>query len=615
MLFLQNMKRIFSLLFLLLMYSSSDIYAQVLVRGPYMNMNTPTSVVIKWHTDIPTTTQVMFGLQKNNLSNGVADLTLKTSHEVKLTNLSPEKKYYYSVGTNVNVLQGDSMNYFFTAPLTSPTYDKPIRVWAMGDMGKQSMQQIAVKEAYKKFIDTTPVHGWILLGDNAYPNGTDMEYQMGFFNYYQNDVTRNTVIWPCLGNHDYANDYNRRVDHMIPYTDIFTLPQNGDMGGIASNNERYYSFNYGNVHFVNLDSYGLENVSGTQYGLADTAFSPQVFWLKNDLQNNTLPWVVVSFHHPPYCMGSHNSDIENDLVTIRSNLNPILERYNVDLVLSGHCHTYQRSMFIKNHFGLEPTFDSAMHVRQQTSGKYDSTGNSCFFVKNKYTASDSGTIYMVIGSGGAVPYPPFAAWPHNAMYYSNWEQNGSLLLTIEGNQLKSQWISTDTGAVVKDEFYMLKNANTKRYIYTTFPAWVPVKATWTQPPFLWSTGDTIRTIMIYATGDTLFTVQDKKSCITDTIIITSPLAVSDEKNTNALNDYIIYPNPNKGNFYLQLPQKDFYYVYVTNIKGQVVFQKNIPYIDKAIFLDLKSVLPPSSYMINIIDTHNNRSNKQIYIEQ
>lgn len=609
------MKRLFCLLFLQLLYEYRDINAQVITRGPYMNMNTPTTVVIKWHTDIPTTTQVMFGLQKNNLSNGVTDLTLKTIHEVKLINLLPDKKYYYSVGTNVNVLQGDSMNYFFTAPLTSPTYDKPIRVWAMGDMGKQSMQQVAVREAYKKFIDTTPVHGWILLGDNAYPNGTDMEYQMGFFNYYQNDITKNTVIWPCLGNHDYANDYNRRVDHLIPYTDIFTLPQNGEMGGIASNNERYYSFNYGNVHFVNLDSYGLENVSGTQYGLADTAFSPQVLWLKNDLQYNTLPWVIVSFHHPPYCMGSHNSDIENDLVTIRSNLNPILERYNVDLVLSGHCHTYQRSMFIKNHFGLEPTFDSAIHVRQHTSGKYDSIGNSCFFVKNKNTASDSGTIYMVIGSGGAVPYPPFAAWPHNAMYYSNWEQNGSLLLTIEGNQLKAQWISTDTAAVVKDEFYMLKNANTKRYIYTTFPAWVQVKATWTQPPYLWNTGDTMRTIMIYATGDTMFTVQDKKNCITDTIIITSPLAISDVKNKIALNDFSIYPNPNKGNFYLQVSKKDFYYFYITNIKGQVVFQKNIFYIDKPILLDLNAILPPGSYMINIIDTRNNKSTKQLYIEQ
>ena len=86
---------------------------------------------------------------------------------------------------------------------------------------------------------------WILLGDNAYNNGTDAEYQTNFFNIYQNSLTKNHVLWPAPGNHDYAQSAARQADHLIPYYDMFTLPKNGEAGGVASNTEAFYSYNYG----------------------------------------------------------------------------------------------------------------------------------------------------------------------------------------------------------------------------------------------------------------------------------------------------------------------------------------------------------------------------------
>lgn len=84
-------------------------------------------------------------------------------------------------------------------------------------------------------------------------------------------------------------------------------------------------------------------------------------WLRDDLTANTLQWVVVYFHHPPYSKGSHNSDASTELIDMRQNIIPLLEQHGVDLVMSGHSHSYERSFFIKNHLGLENTFNSALY--------------------------------------------------------------------------------------------------------------------------------------------------------------------------------------------------------------------------------------------------------------
>ena len=125
-------------------------------------------------------------------------------------------RYFYSVGTTINQLQGDSNPFFYTAPLTSTTYEKPIRVWAVGDMAKQNDNETAMKEAFKKYVDTNYIDGFLMLGDNSYPSGFDQNFQDGFFNYFQNDITKHTVLWPCVGNHEsvsytHLDVYKRQV--------------------------------------------------------------------------------------------------------------------------------------------------------------------------------------------------------------------------------------------------------------------------------------------------------------------------------------------------------------------------------------------------------------------
>ena len=81
------------------------------------------------------------------------------------------------------------------------------------------------------------------------------------------------------------------------------------------------------------------------------------------------------FHHPPYTKNSHDSDSEEELVLIRKNLTPILERFKVDLVLSGHSHLYERSRPMRSHTGLATSFREDQHLTNLSSGRYDGSPN------------------------------------------------------------------------------------------------------------------------------------------------------------------------------------------------------------------------------------------------
>lgn len=136
-----------------------------------------------------------------------------------------------------------------------------------------------------------------MLGDNAYSDGTDAQYQRNLFNIYPS-MLRKSVLWPTLGNHD--GHSSSSSSQSGPYYASFTLSRSAEAGGVASGTEAYHSFDYGNIHFVNLNSY---DVSRSPTGAMLT-------WLQNDLAANTKDWLIAFFHHPPYSKGSHNSDSE-----------------------------------------------------------------------------------------------------------------------------------------------------------------------------------------------------------------------------------------------------------------------------------------------------------------
>ena len=400
-------------------------------RGPYLQLGTPTSIVVRWRTDVPTAGRVRYGTSANNLELFADDPNVETDHSVTLTDLSPSTMYYYSVGTPTATLAGDASYTFLTSP--EPGTSVPTQIWVLGDSGTADGSARAVRTAYYNRFGTGSTNLWLMLGDNAYDNGTDTEYQAAVFDMYP-EMLRRSVLWPTIGNHDTAGSFVYSPE--IAYYDIFTLPTRGEAGGEASGTERYYSFDYGDIHFVCLDSMTTDR----------SPLGPMMTWLRNDLATTRQKWIIAFWHHPPYSKGGHDSDIETPLVEMRENALPILEEYGVDLVLAGHSHSYERSYLIDGHYGHSSTFVSSMKV----DGGDGRTGGSGAYRKPGMDPHE-GAVYAVAGSSGMASGN--GPMNHPAMFVSLMNM-GSLVLDITRDELHAQFLREN--GTIADSFTIIK---------------------------------------------------------------------------------------------------------------------------------------------------------------
>ncbi len=408
----------------ILLYSFLS-YAQnhQVVRGPYLQQISQNGAVIRWRTDKPTTSKVCIGSTLNHQNQIVSDTSLTTEHELKINHLNPNTTYYYSIGTKDKLIPMDKDFHLKTLPKKGST--QVVRIWALGDFGSGTANQKAVlQSAIINFGNKKP-DAWIWLGDNAYENGKDEEYQKNVFDVYQNDFFKNTNFYPSPGNHDYAGKHDSSIP---PYFQIFTLPRNGESGGLASGTESYYAVDYGNVHLISLNT-EEKNRDGT---FLFDGKGAQFEWLEKDLKANKLPWVIVYFHKPPYTKGSHDSDKEDDLIRMRKNVTPIFEKYKVDVVIAGHSHVYERTFPIRNHTGSNNTFEPQEHI-VESKIKKDT------YVVDK---NGQGVIYIVCGSGGKVGGQK-VDYPLKSAVYSNNSEGGSMLFDIRGNFMEAKWIASN----------------------------------------------------------------------------------------------------------------------------------------------------------------------------
>jgi hypothetical protein len=410
-----------------------QVAAAVLQRGPYLQSATPTSLVVRWRTDVATNSVVRYGAAPGSLGSSATDLALATNHAVTVSGLSPGTRYYYSVGSTTATIAGNDPGHTFVTPPTAGTA-KAFRTWILGDSGTADANASRVRDAYLAFTGSRGTDLWLMLGDNAYPDGTDPQYQAAVFNMYPATL-RTVPLWPTYGNHDgHSADSGTQSG---PYYDIFTLPRNGEAGGSPSTTEAYYSFDYANVHFICLDSYESSRAPG----------SAMLTWLQNDLQATTRDWIVAFWHHPPYSKGSHDSDTEIELKDMRQNALPILEARGVDLVLGGHSHSYERSFLIDSHYGLSPTFGPS-NVEDGGDGR--PAGNGAYEKPVLGPLPHAGSVYTVAGVSGQASGGPL---DHPAMAVS-WNVLGSLVLDVNGNRLDATFLD-DLGGI-RDTFTIVK---------------------------------------------------------------------------------------------------------------------------------------------------------------
>ncbi|MCY7357989.1 MAG: metallophosphoesterase [Rudanella sp.] len=505
------MKQFLAPLLLVCFFSSVHAQAPRLTRGPYLQVVTQTGITIRWRTDTPQASRVWIGTAATALNQSVTDPAAVTEHIVSVTGLSPATRYFYAIGQGETRLSGDANHSFKTALPAGDT--RPFRIWSLGDFGNGTQNQTDVYEQYKKATANRPADLWLWMGDNAYCCGTDEEYQKYIFDVYGPHL-RSLPSYPVPGNHDYA-DQNQKFDS--PYFSVFSFADRGQAGGVPSGSKLYYSFDYGNVHFVMLDSFGLEDGKWILYDPT----SPQVRWLERDLAANQASarkqtWTVVVFHHPPYTKTARDSDAEEALRLLRENLTPILERYNVDMVMNGHSHTYERTYRIRDHRGLAATFDPAQHLAETTTARYDGSPNSCpILTKGK------GIVYVVNGSGGALGGAYFNNPNHPAMATTFKTIGGSLVLDVNDNRMDAQFIAADGS--IQDRFTIMKNVGQSQRLTAEYGDTLQLSSSWPADSYRWNeAGQTARTARFTRRQAGTFTVTatDDRNCLRDDFAIT-----------------------------------------------------------------------------------------------
>lgn len=388
---------------------------------------TESGAIIKWRGDA---TAACIGTSPDKLSTRVEATSTDGDHkEAAFDGLEPQTTYYYSVGAAANA---PADQHFTTSPEPGALpADGNTRIWLIGDSGtggdderdRHEGEALMVLAGMEKFIaaDGEAVDVFMMLGDNAYNVGSDFNYQQAVFETYP-ALLKTTTLWPTIGNHEMGigeaipigglgtssdpNSYRSSAadaPSRTPYLDIFTLPTNAEAGGVPSGTEQYYSFDYGNVHFVSLDS---------QLSARDeTQRNAMREWLIDDLSSNDADWTIVIFHHPPYSKGANHDSDETDTRTfdlpqkdMREEFVPVFDAYGVDLVYSGHSHSYERSYYLHNHTGTSDTFSPAEHAElvDNDPAKPSSGREGQAYAQLSPTSGgiDDRVVYTVAGNSG-----------------------------------------------------------------------------------------------------------------------------------------------------------------------------------------------------------------------
>ena len=275
---------------------NSENYNLSIVVGPYPQNPKIDSISILWTTSSATTdNSVYYGLTPS-CENVVYNNISSNFHEIELEGLSPSTKYYYKVISET--LESDV--YFF---YTTFEEDEFIRFIAFGDsrgVWDNWVNAGFVASAIEKENPFFVIHTGDIVND-----GKVLSEWIDYFSISK--FVHNSTLFPSLGNHENYGD---------PYFKYFILP----------NNEYWYSFDSGPVHFICLDS-----------NFRNSLRLSQLFWLINDLRSNTKPFTIVYFHYPPYSSGNHGSTY-----ILRFLWGFIFEYFKVDIVFNGHDHCYER---------------------------------------------------------------------------------------------------------------------------------------------------------------------------------------------------------------------------------------------------------------------------------
>ena len=293
-------------------------------------------------------------------------------HDVELTELSPNKTYYFICG-------GDNGGWSAERKFqTGPDQRTSITFVAGGDSRDNPSARDAVSRAMAKFNPS-----FVLYSGDAVSTGTNQALWDNWFTAMDNIwVTENgglTIpIIPVLGNHE---------GMATNYFGQYSLP----------GNEQWFSLDWGpDLHIIALNNY-------------NSLAGEQLDWLKSDLaEHENYLWKVAFFHSPAFSSSNHGSD-----ASVQKYWVPLFDNYHVDLVISGHDHDYERTYpinyTISKNTPMPSPENGTVYIVSGAWGAPLYGAGSSWFTENSKSAyefvvvniSDNGTLHLqAVGTDG-----------------------------------------------------------------------------------------------------------------------------------------------------------------------------------------------------------------------
>ncbi|HSD19415.1 MAG TPA: metallophosphoesterase [Anaeromyxobacter sp.] len=390
-------------------------FAASIVRGPFLQQTTPTSTLVVVTTDAAARVEAVADLPGGGTARAGSD---GTYHLLRLNGLAPGATIPFHV-TIDGAPAAEGAVRTPGVPGTEAARHAVLGATAdTGSAGPNARANVARLKA-------RGVEAVLTMGDNSYPDGAAGEWSTTFFDVWKGLMPYAT-LWTGVGDHEYRTPFAQ------PYLDAVELPE-GPQG------ERYYSFDWGDIHVVALDTNCIVPMNANEMG-CDAA--TMVAWLEEDLASTKAPWKIVTMHRPALATGKYGVYEE-----IPRALSGSFEKHGVDLVLQAHNHLYER------------TWPARGGVSVKTgAGAYDHPG---------------APVYVTAGGGSDYLYEsamPPAEW--TAFRQTEFQH---LVLTLDGGTLGVESVRPD-GSVL-DRFEIVKDVPAP----SADPA-EPVPQDPTQPP-------------------------------------------------------------------------------------------------------------------------------------
>ena len=308
-------------------------------------------------------------------------------HEGTIIDLTPDTKYEYRIGYST-----DRRSDWY--PLeTAGAGEYEVLIYPDSQSGDYSGWEQLVKNS----ADRNPNAAlYISMGDLV-DNG-EQAYQWRTWLDSIKTLSARIPLAPTLGNHEmYTLDWKMREPRA--YLNYFDVPSNGN----TTFDRHYYSYDYGDVHYVVLDTQLYESTHEDNHDVHHPdLYDVQVQWLRQDLASNTKKWTVVLMHRDPFQYAfnrpgaSRAAGFDEEGVLFM----PIFDEFNVDLVLSAHLHSYRNRGHVRN-----------------------------------FERDASGPLYILTGIAGDARRPNWQQHPLDVYVAPDREKNNYMTMTVTPNRL------------------------------------------------------------------------------------------------------------------------------------------------------------------------------------